>query len=37
VALMLEGRPVEVAEVETFFESPHDARTQAFIRGEMVY
>jgi tungstate transport system ATP-binding protein len=37
VALMLEGRLVEVADVETFFQSPHDARTAAFVRGEMVY
>lgn len=37
VALMLDGRPVEVADVKAFFESPHDARTRAFIRGEMVY
>ncbi len=37
VALMLEGRIVEVADVETFFESPRDRRTAAFVRGEMVY
>jgi tungstate transport system ATP-binding protein len=37
VALMLEGRLVEVADVEEFFESPRDSRTRAFIRGEMVY
>ncbi len=37
VALMLDGRLIEVADVETFFESPHDPRTRAFVRGEMVY
>jgi len=37
VALMLEGYVVEVADVETFFESPSDPRTGAFVRGEMVY
>jgi tungstate transport system ATP-binding protein len=37
VALMLEGHVVEMADVETFFESPSDPRTIAFVRGEMVY
>jgi tungstate transport system ATP-binding protein len=37
VALMLEGRIVEVADVETFFDSPSDPRTDAFVRGDMVY
>lgn len=37
VALLLEGRLIEVADVETFFESPADWRTAAFVRGEMVY
>jgi tungstate transport system ATP-binding protein len=37
VALMLEGRIVEVAGVDDFFQSPRDARTSAFVRGEMVY
>jgi tungstate transport system ATP-binding protein len=37
VALMLEGSIVEVTDVETFFESPEDPRTAAFVRGEMVY
>ncbi len=37
VALMLEGRIVEVADVENFFQAPSDARTAAFVRGEMVY
>jgi tungstate transport system ATP-binding protein len=37
VALLLEGQIVEVSDVETFFESPRDPRTAAFVRGEMVY
>lgn len=37
VALMLEGRIVEVAPVVDFFEQPRDLRTAAFVRGEMVY
>lgn len=37
VALMLEGRIVEVADVDTFFDTPQDTRTAAFVRGEMVY
>jgi tungstate transport system ATP-binding protein len=37
VALVLEGQLVEVTEIETFFESPQDPRTAAFVRGEMVY
>ena len=37
VALMLEGRIVEVADVQDFFERPADPRTAAFVRGEMVY
>jgi tungstate transport system ATP-binding protein len=37
VALLLEGQVVEVSDVETFFESPRDPRTAAFVRGEMVY
>ena len=36
VALLLDGRIVEVADVETFFTSPSDPRTAAFVRGEMV-
>jgi tungstate transport system ATP-binding protein len=36
-ALMLEGRLVEAAETEKFFEAPDDPRTSAFVRGEMVY
>lgn len=37
VALLLDGRLVEVAETERFFENPQDARTAAFVRGEMIY
>jgi tungstate transport system ATP-binding protein len=37
VALMLDGRLIEVADVEAFFEAPHDPRTRAFVRGDMVY
>jgi len=37
VALLLEGRVVEVADVESFFERPRDPRTGAFVRGEMIY
>jgi len=37
VGLLLEGRIVEIADVETFFESPEDPRTAAFVRGDMVY
>jgi tungstate transport system ATP-binding protein len=34
---LLEGRIVEIAETQRFFQSPTDDRTLAFIRGEMVY
>ena len=37
VALLLEGQVVEIGDVETFFQSPRDLRTAAFVRGEMVY
>ncbi len=37
VAFMLEGRIVETADVRSFFESPTDPRTMAFVAGEMVY
>ncbi|HET91480.1 MAG TPA: phosphate ABC transporter ATP-binding protein [Chloroflexi bacterium] len=37
VALLLEGQVIEEADVETFFQSPRDPRTGAFVRGEMVY
>lgn len=37
VALMLDGRIVEVGETAQFFEAPRDPRTAAFVAGEMVY
>jgi tungstate transport system ATP-binding protein len=37
VGLLLGGQLVEIAETATFFESPRDPRTAAFVRGEMVY
>ncbi len=37
VGLMLSGSLVEVADSKTFFESPSDPRTTAFVRGEMIY
>ena len=37
VGLMMDGRLVEVADVEAFFEAPVDPRTAAFVRGEMIY
>lgn len=36
-SLLLEGRLVEIAATSTFFETPSDPRTAAFVRGEMVY
>ena len=35
--LLLDGRLIEVSDVRAFFESPKDARTRAFVRGEMPY
>lgn len=37
VGLLLEGRLVEVNANDHFFSAPKDARTAAFVRGEMVY
>jgi tungstate transport system ATP-binding protein len=37
VAFLLEGKVVEIAETEQFFQSPQDARTRSFVNGEMVY
>jgi tungstate transport system ATP-binding protein len=37
IALILDGKIVEVTEAEAFFEHPGDPRTAAFVRGEMVY
>ena len=35
--LLLDGEVVETAGVARFFDAPRDARTAAFVRGEMVY
>jgi ABC-type phosphate transport system ATPase subunit len=37
VALLLDGRIIEINDVDSFFSSPNDDRTAAFIGGEMVY
>lgn len=37
VGLLLDGRLIELADAETFFTSPRDPRTRAFVNGEMVY
>ena len=37
VGLLLNGRLIEVNTREEFFERPRDARTRAFVHGEMVY
>jgi tungstate transport system ATP-binding protein len=37
VALLLDGRLVEVAPAEEFFTAPRDPRAAAFVRGEMIY
>ncbi|MGE0607617.1 MAG: ATP-binding cassette domain-containing protein [Pirellulales bacterium] len=37
VSLMLDGQLVETADAETFFQSPADPRTAAFVAGRMVY
>ena len=37
IALILDGKIVEVETAEAFFEHPKDLRTSAFVRGEMVY
>ncbi len=36
-AFLLDGRLVEAADTPTFFNSPVDPRTAAFVRGDMVY
>jgi tungstate transport system ATP-binding protein len=36
-AFLLDGKIVELSDTETFFESPSDPRTGAFVRGDMVY
>lgn len=37
VLFLLDGKVVEIAMTDKFFESPSDPRTKAFVRGEMVY
>jgi tungstate transport system ATP-binding protein len=37
VVFILDGQVVEVDQVAQFFEDPNDARTKAFVNGEMVY
>ena len=37
VVFLLDGKVVETAVTDTFFTSPHDPRTAAFVRGDMVY
>jgi tungstate transport system ATP-binding protein len=36
-ALLLDSQLVEIADTETFFDSPADPRTAAFVQGDMVY
>ncbi len=36
-ALMVSGNIVELSETETFFAAPEDARTAAFLRGDLLY
>lgn len=37
VVFLLDGKLVETASVQDFFERPQDPRTRAFVNGEMVY
>jgi len=37
VGLLLDGELIEVAPTETFFNHPQDARTAAFVSGDLVY
>jgi tungstate transport system ATP-binding protein len=37
VGLLLAGKLVELEDTPAFFESPHDPRTLAFVKGDMVY
>jgi tungstate transport system ATP-binding protein len=37
VVFLLDGKAIEVSDVDTFFNRPQDPRTAAFARGEMVY
>jgi len=37
VALLLDGRLAEIGPTQTFFETPTDPRTAAFVQGTMIY
>jgi tungstate transport system ATP-binding protein len=37
VAFLLDGKIIEVDSADTFFNQPHDPRTAAFVRGDMIY
>jgi tungstate transport system ATP-binding protein len=37
VVFLLDGKVIEVSDVDTFFNRPNDPRTAAFVRGDMVY
>jgi tungstate transport system ATP-binding protein len=37
VAFIMEGNIVEINQTESLFKTPQDPRTQAFLRGDMVY
>ncbi len=37
VVFLLDGKIVEIAETEQFFQAPKDPRTKLFVNGEMVY
>jgi tungstate transport system ATP-binding protein len=37
VVFLLDGKVIEIADTQQFFESPRDTRTSAFVNGEMVY
>jgi tungstate transport system ATP-binding protein len=37
IGFMLGGEMIEVAEASMFFENAQDARTAAFVRGDMIY
>ncbi len=37
VALLLNGKIIEIADTRSFFEELRDPRTKAFVRGDMVY
>jgi tungstate transport system ATP-binding protein len=37
VAFLMDGKLIEVAPADTFFNQPTDPRTAAFVRGDMIY